>query len=270
MSSDLNLKYLLVLLILTVFQRGLLFEKWHTMCSKIKYEYSNITNNNRGIRSYRIFGYIESRASYRNPFYIPFNESTNCIDIMIQPRDNYEIIYSMELNFRCGGLKYLDHPCISFSFERKNCVYLRFLPHTSDNKCKEWSIINYYRTDFRDYFIVFGCEDGAAGLWILMTTETSRAKQAELKINRIIENDFSEIKQDIVFVPDWEASTDCLCHGARPFQYLETKHKCHFERLDTCVLVQNDSEIFWRPVPIVILFTFAVFMGFMLFNWSSI
>lgn len=100
--------------------------------------------------------------------------------------------------------------------------------------CKEWSNINRLHTDVEDYFIIFGCENGDdnshyVGLWIFIREYTrilnteglvqhgppmKIGKEEETaiqkKIHKIIDTNYSDIKQDIKFIPNWSDETNCV------------------------------------------------------------
>lgn len=195
-----------------------------------------------------VYGYIESGAPYRNPFYIHFEDSFNCSEIIIM--SNRKHFKEIGINFYCGHDHAIGRPCKFIRFESKDIIRFEYWPFEVNNNCKEWTGITKYHTDYQDYIFLLGCENGHnnthyIGLWIFIRSRSVKSlvtkiekeieEQIKAKVHQIIDSDYNDIKHDIILVPDWGEHVNCKCRDERQILQLNGEISCQYERLDTCV-----------------------------------
>lgn len=239
-----NMKYLIFSLLLFVIIKGHHCGKKKGVCKYAQPAEHFIRNCQLSNSWWRIYGYIESGAPYRNPFYVPYQESFDCNRIWISGFEHSEI------GFHCEHKNGPVEPCLRLSFGANNTLLtFNYWPYTNDDMCQEWNTVNNYQTDCINYFILFGCENGKddshyMGLWIFISAETDFTREQEgvtkKEVHRIIEKDFRYIKNDIVFVQNFTSTNYCECRQDQPIFSAQQKIKCPFERLNICVLKELD------------------------------
>lgn len=214
-------------------------------------------------RYWKIYGYIESGAPYRNPFYVHFNESPQCNNLEMYTYDhrgNPKIL----LSFACGPRSLPLLSCKLIEFVSNNTAKVTHLPETINTDCKEWSSITRLHMD-EDYVVMFGCENGEdyshyVGLWILIRdfnrtdvepyssirnprkSVKKGEKAVEKKIHRIIDNYYADIKQHIKFIPNWAEETNCSCFENGNYLGVSSPMRCDIDRLDACVIEKSRFE----------------------------
>lgn len=235
---------------------------------------------------WRIYAYVESDAPYRNPFYMHFNEPPQCNRIKMVKGTKM----SSKLLFSCDAGIIGGPYCKSIEFDKNNNVAFKYLPDLEGIDCKEWSTINKFHTDHVNYIIMSGCENGRndlhyIGLWIFIRTHRyTKLKGGEDElverpgekieneieigikkdIHRIIEREYQDIRDDIVYPLASEEPTSCGCEEEIPFMFLDNSLRCLYERLDTCV-PEKGEETFVDKMYSVIKYCIGMVLIFFIF-----
>lgn len=217
---------------------------------------------------YRIYGYIHSEAPYRNPFYHHFGESLNCTRILVL--DDHFNRDKIHMRFICGGHTIFSRSCKTIMVQPDQTERFAYTPFEVEHNCREWKTIDRYHTDYDNYFIMFGCENGSEhshyiGLWILIRSHSMNVEDSKIEnyieekiirdVHRIIDKEYSDIKKDITFVPNYTNLnlSSCGCREERIFEDLDDDT----ERLDTCVMIEK-KEKNWAMIGLLIICLLAV------------
>lgn len=250
---DMRFSVIFFFLVFPVFPKGCLCGKKKGVCN---YEPAHGRSTKDMIvypSYYRIYGYIHSEAPYRNPFYHHFGESLNCTSILIV--DVQFIREKIYMKFICGDHAILSRSSKTIMVQPDQTERFAYTPFDVDHNCREWKAIDRYHTDYDNYFIMFGCENSDdnshfIGLWVLIRSRSTKVEQSKIEnyieekiirdVHRIIDIEYSDIKNDIIFVPNYTNLnlSSCGCREERIFENLDEDT----ERLDTCVKIEKKEK----------------------------
>lgn len=269
------MKLLIIPSITIALLKGILGEKVKGACV---YPLAVIANSMPTFKSpvWRIYGYIESEAPFRNPFYLPCEGAIECAKLHLIIEKN-ETAFA-DFHFTCGDDDNLNpsRGCLNLILDSKEQypVKFKYWPDSGNNSCKEWTTINNIQTDYKDYLILFGCEADEenfkyVGLWIFIPTDQNITREEEKttteKIKGIIQDFHGGISDKIKYVGNRTMSSKCNAKSESPYSVWNREDRCRYERLDTCWMEQNLTETKIRSTSrssmkyvMIILFIFVI------------